>query len=175
MGIFLLFQAGLSIPAVVFLAVRNGGNFSDLGGNLPMLLLISNTLAAYTTISLERRRQGLTWRFCDPSRASFAWMLLPMLLLTLGTSFLGGTLLEILSRLLPQFFNSDPGAMSELFDLAAHPVSIPLALLIMAPVTEELIFRGLILGGLLRTRPPRIAILLSATLFSVMHLNPTQM
>lgn len=45
---------------------------------------------------------------------------------------------------------------------------------IVAPVIEELIFRGLILYGLLRNYKPHTAIIVSALLFSLFHLNPWQ-
>ncbi len=45
---------------------------------------------------------------------------------------------------------------------------------IVAPVIEELIFRGLILYGLLKNYKPHTAIIVSAVLFSLFHLNPWQ-
>lgn len=49
---------------------------------------------------------------------------------------------------------------------------------LVVPVAEELLMRGVVLGALLQWRPaqgrPWLAILLSATLFSVMHFNPAQ-
>lgn len=50
---------------------------------------------------------------------------------------------------------------------------------IIQPVAEELLFRGAVLGALLSWRPlqgkPWWAVLLSAVLFSVIHMNPGQM
>lgn len=45
---------------------------------------------------------------------------------------------------------------------------------IAAPILEEFIFRGIVLEGLLRNYSPRKAILLSAFLFGIVHLNPWQ-
>ena len=45
---------------------------------------------------------------------------------------------------------------------------------LVAPVTEELLFRGLILRGLLRHYPVNKAVLLSALMFALVHLNPWQ-
>lgn len=47
-------------------------------------------------------------------------------------------------------------------------------LVIVAPVTEELMFRGLILRGFLRRFSATGAFLLSSVLFGVVHLNPWQ-
>ena len=50
---------------------------------------------------------------------------------------------------------------------------------IIGPIAEELLFRGAVLGSLLAWKPiqskPWIAVLLSAAIFSLIHLNPAQM
>lgn len=49
-----------------------------------------------------------------------------------------------------------------------------LAVVIAAPVLEELLFRGIILKGFLKQYPPWKSILWSAFLFGLIHLNPWQ-
>ncbi len=49
-----------------------------------------------------------------------------------------------------------------------------IALVIAAPILEELIFRGIMLDGLLRIYSPTKAIVVSSLLFGVIHLNPAQ-
>ena len=49
-----------------------------------------------------------------------------------------------------------------------------LAVAIAAPVLEELIFRGIILDGLLKRRSKWSAIIISSLLFGLLHLNPWQ-
>ncbi len=44
----------------------------------------------------------------------------------------------------------------------------------VAPITEELFFRGLILNGLLSRYETKKAVLVSAALFAVIHINPYQ-
>jgi len=46
---------------------------------------------------------------------------------------------------------------------------------IVAPITEELLFRGVILSGLKKKYSIKKSILISALLFSIFHLNPLQM
>lgn len=43
---------------------------------------------------------------------------------------------------------------------------------VIAPLVEELFFRGLLFGAYLRTRGPLLAYALSATIFASLHLNP---
>lgn len=49
-----------------------------------------------------------------------------------------------------------------------------ITLAIAAPIFEELIFRGIILDGLLRNVSPKKAIIHSAIIFSIAHMNPVQ-
>jgi len=46
---------------------------------------------------------------------------------------------------------------------------------VLAPIIEELIFRGIIMHGLMRNYKPWFAIFMSGLLFSLFHLNPWQM
>ena len=45
---------------------------------------------------------------------------------------------------------------------------------VMAPILEEIIFRGIVLDGLLKNYSPAKAILISSILFAAVHLNPWQ-
>lgn len=49
-----------------------------------------------------------------------------------------------------------------------------LKVVIIAPVIEELIFRGIIMHGLMRNYPKWVAIFFSGLLFALFHLNPWQ-
>ena len=49
-----------------------------------------------------------------------------------------------------------------------------IAIVIAAPILEEILCRGLILRGLLKNYSPRKAILISALFFGLMHMNPWQ-
>jgi uncharacterized protein len=49
-----------------------------------------------------------------------------------------------------------------------------IAIVFAAPILEELIFRGIILNGLLKKYSPLNSIILSSVLFGIVHLNPWQ-
>jgi len=49
-----------------------------------------------------------------------------------------------------------------------------LLMVVAAPILEELIFRGIMLDGLLKKYSPVTAILISSLLFGIIHLNPWQ-
>lgn len=69
-----------------------------------------------------------------------------------------------------------PDSMKKVFqDLANQngPFAF-ITMVIAAPIFEELIFRGIILDGLLRRYSPLKSIILSSVLFGILHLNPWQ-
>lgn len=53
-------------------------------------------------------------------------------------------------------------------------ISSALAIVVAAPILEELVFRGIILDGLLKKYSPLKSILVSSMLFGFVHLNPWQ-
>lgn len=70
-----------------------------------------------------------------------------------------------------------PEGLAKFFESLTHDASLwasIFALVIMAPLTEELLLRGVVLQGFLRHYRPALAIFYSALLFGLMHLNPWQ-
>ncbi|MCF3650355.1 CPBP family intramembrane glutamic endopeptidase [Synoicihabitans lomoniglobus] len=142
--------------------------------SLAAVLLITNSVATACVLQVERRRQQLPWRFWPSTANPVAKSLLPVL------AIIGGNLviLDLLHRLVVSVIPSlgvIEGSALQLYDITLHPITVPLALIGMAPITEELVFRGLILAGLLRTVRPHRAILISAACFALMHLNFSQL
>lgn len=58
--------------------------------------------------------------------------------------------------------------------MAANKWQFFITTVILAPVLEEFVFRGMILGGMLKKYTPWQAVLFSTLLFSLIHLNPAQ-
>ena len=52
-------------------------------------------------------------------------------------------------------------------------LAMVLAVGVLAPVIEELLYRGLLLRALLRRFPPNVAVILSGTMFGAVHLFDT--
>lgn len=68
-----------------------------------------------------------------------------------------------------------PNMMEDTFMGMSRNVFGIIAIAIMAPVVEELLFRGAIEGYLLQKRKsPKTAIFLSALIFGIIHVNPAQ-
>jgi membrane protease YdiL (CAAX protease family) len=99
--------------------------------------------------------------------------LIPMGLVIVGVSILGSELDNVFRTLLPP-----PEWLTDMFlRLAGFETSLfgsVLALVVVAPMTEELLFRGLILRGFLSRYTVHKAVFASALLFGIFHLNPWQ-
>ena len=67
-----------------------------------------------------------------------------------------------------------PNIMEQSFDILQSGWGGILAIAIVGPVLEELLFRGAITKALLQQYNPTKAILISALLFGVFHINPAQ-
>jgi uncharacterized protein len=121
----------------------------------------------------ELRRCQMPWQQLGGWRIEPVILLAPFLLLIIGIGALISESNNLLEAVLPK-----PAwiaqAFSPLHDLASNPISGPLMLIVVAPVTEELICRGLVLRGLLTRTGPWRAIIISAVLFALVHLNPWQ-
>ena len=100
-------------------------------------------------------------------------LLFPMALAVIGTSILISEADNLLRTFLPP-----PAWFDEFFrSLLSGEISLwssILSLVVVAPLTEELLVRGLILRGFLSHYSTRKAILASAIFFGLLHLNPWQ-
>jgi len=59
-------------------------------------------------------------------------------------------------------------------DSAWDGFALTLALVVIAPITEELLFRGVLLRGLVRSYGERVGLLVSAVLFGLLHGRPAE-
>jgi CAAX protease family protein len=64
--------------------------------------------------------------------------------------------------------------MQDLFATQDKVLSRVFLLVIVAPITEELLFRGVILRGLLGRFRPAVAVMATSLLFAAFHMNPWQ-
>jgi hypothetical protein len=139
----------------------------------PLALGVANLLAFGIVIVAATRRSGVGFREPYPLSAVPIGVLALTAVLILGTVILLSDIDNLTRSVFPP-----PQTLIEAFEsilnAADHPFSSFFLLVVVAPVTEELLFRGLILRGFLANYSKRSAILLSALLFAVMHTNPWQ-
>jgi uncharacterized protein len=136
--------------------------------------IAASVLTCAWVISRSLRRHQLSWSSFGLWGIKPVTLAAPFLLLVLGASII----LSDVSNLI-EYFLPVPATLRERFneikDLGAHPYGSFLAVVVMAAVAEETIFRGLILRGLLGEKPPWRAVAISSTLFALVHFNPWQL
>lgn len=137
-----------------------------LGKALSMLVyyLITTGSAFWIANSIRRNVTG---------EASFVLVLdariVPLIIVATVAIIFG--VISPLSTLIPM-----PEAFKEMFRGMVDHTGVAgfVMLVIAAPVFEELIFRGIMLEGLLRKYSPQTSIFVSSFLFGFVHLNPWQ-
>jgi membrane protease YdiL (CAAX protease family) len=132
-----------------------------------VLTFALGSVSMLLTIWWVRRRAGtLRWLGLALRGPANRWQLYALLpVVALAQALLVSTLAFLP---LPNWYT---GRFQE---LAAHPL-LALGLgCVLGPICEELLFRGVLLKGLLRNYRPAVAIGQSALLFGIIHLNPAQ-
>lgn len=74
------------------------------------------------------------------------------------------------SKFVANLMGSSPAVLTN----PLHVTLYSLSAILLAPILEELIFRGIILKGLLTSYSPAKAIIISALIFGIIHIHPTQ-
>jgi uncharacterized protein len=98
---------------------------------------------------------------------------IPMILIISGLGILLSEVSNLTTRILPMS-DSWLRAFSSILGDGSAPWKGILAVVVVAPIVEEIIFRGMILRGFLKHYSVKKSILLSALLFGIVHMNPWQ-
>lgn len=98
------------------------------------------------------------------------WLLLPISMAISGVAILISEMDNILNYILrePPFFRE------MLAELRLNTIRYIALAVLLAPIAEEILFRGIIVRGFLRNYSVRKTIVVSALLFAVIHVNPWQ-
>lgn len=168
-------QMTFSMPLAIFDAVaQHTGNRSwpHLSQD-PLAMGLVNLFAFGGAIAL-----GLSLNRLRPGQA-FPWVRLPLRAWAgAGVAVLGFAILASELDNLFRWFLPPPqwltDLMHQLFLQEGRPLSRFFLLVLVAPLTEELLFRGLVFRGLLGRHRMWTAAFLSAGLFAGAHLNPWQ-
>ena len=168
-------QIALSIPLTIANSVIEHGMHRAAPHleRQPILIGCINIVACGGAIALGLWLNRLGFRRVFP-----VWRISAQQVFGVAVSLIGAAVLlsevdnAFRSVLPPPRFLID--LMKEMFFSEEAVVSRVWLLVIIAPITEELLFRGIILRGLLSRHRPVTAVVVTAILFTVLHLNPWQ-
>lgn len=166
-----LLGGGVLAVALIFGGVENGWSFS------PTWLLIALMVGAIVCALQAALRFGRSsWKnrgLLLPARAVPLAGWLALLPLLVGNAIIVLNLTAWLIACLPAAWTASPG-MEMFFDFHRQPWAVSILAVVVAPIGEEILFRGVILTGLLHKLSAGRAILLSTVLFGAAHANLTQ-
>ncbi len=138
---------------------------------LPSTVGVALAFVAVATLGIHLTRSG--WREVLSLRP-FRWPLLLGIVLAFGGGSVVLSELDNLVRMvLPMPEWMDEFVVEEVLGNRGQ-LSHVLTVVLVAPLIEEALFRGLLLRGLLRNYGPLWAVLITAVLFSLSHLLPVQ-
>ncbi|MGH7644923.1 MAG: lysostaphin resistance A-like protein, partial [Gemmatimonadales bacterium] len=166
---------GLVLLLLLLEVLLQGIAMLALGARLPSPAVQAGVVVAASAVVLwvALRRRGEGPRQAFPLRPVGAPLLGAITLTILGGTVVMSEADNLLRSLLPP-----PRWLEELFEqllLGGQGLWASLLLVaIVAPLTEELLFRGVVLRGFVTRYPARRAIVLAALLFGASHLNPWQ-
>jgi len=165
-AVVLALQVAFAIPLAVLGVVLKSRVVES-----PWSLGMMNLLAIGAVLGWGCWKTGAPWPELFPLRAVPLAVWSAVAVSQAGMLIVGSEIDNLVRSLLPP-----PSFFADLFAGLTADASGGsfFALVLVAPLTEELLFRGLILRGLLRRGSVTSAIVLSALLFGLMHLNPWQ-
>ncbi len=158
---------GIAIIAQLVLAPVYAGTITSLGKDLAMLFYYVLTIGgAFAFAHYIRKKETGIDNY--PILINSGRIIILSAIFTLA---LGYGVTDPIASLIPM-----PEFMREAFSemMGGKGVFAFLTIAVAAPVLEELIFRGIILDGLLMKYSPQKAIFISSFLFAFLHLNPWQ-
>ncbi len=166
LGLVALYTAVLVVHGLVL------GSGAPIGWSVGpfQAMLIGQILAGALVLGLGLRWSGLTFADACPTALPAPGALPALVLAGLGL----GLLLCEITRSAPGWVLFDPGLLP-FVGPKAGVVAGGLSVIVVAPVLEELVFRGLLLHGLRRRHSPTFAATASAIVFALYHLDPWQM
>lgn len=170
-GLLLLVLLLQIVIAVPLAALSMGMNRSLLEN--PLTVAVVNSIAIGLALVFGLKRTNASFKEAFRFMPIRATLLLPMALTVVGMSILLSEADNRLRAVLPM-----PAWLIEVFQnlmgAGQNVWSSFFTLAVVAPLTEELLFRGLILRGFLSHYSVRKAVLVSGLLFGLFHLNPWQ-
>lgn len=169
-------QVILSVPLGILDAVYQNGLHrpSPHLEREPALVGCINLVAFGAAIALGLYLNRLPWRRAFPIGRIRLRQIAAMVLVVLGMAVVLSEADNLFRTILkpPQWLWS---MLKDLFFSENKLLSRTFLLVIVAPITEEPLFRGIILRGLLSRYRPAVAVALSAFLFALIHANPWQL
>ncbi|MCL2609354.1 MAG: CPBP family intramembrane metalloprotease [Treponema sp.] len=167
--LFLALNLGSSLLIFAFLHL-SGLSQDSLTGEIALMFAAVICFGTVILIGYKKTKRKFNEVFKFNAVSPFLWV--TVTILTIGLIIVLSALGNLLNLVLPM-----PEWLIQIFEsmMVEQPLVISILNVgVLAAFTEELFFRGLILDGLNKNYSKRKAIIVSALLFGLIHLNPWQ-
>lgn len=175
-AVFALQFFAVTVLGVLLAAVVGSGAVGETFQRAALVLASSLAAAGFTLFVVYRRFPGETWRLRGPQRPTWR-AVLTGLGYGLGSYFVVGFGLASLLQALATAGGAElPEVQTTFREFAADPAIVPFFLfgaIVLAPIGEELLFRGMLFQALRSRVGVWPGIGLSAIAFAVVHWDPT--
>lgn len=171
--VLLIYFASLLLGQVIVAVAAGGG--ADVDDLTPLLLVLSPTLLLLVTAGWLWLRYGRAARLVVGSRPLTARAVGIGAALGLACFLAQRLLVIVVAAVLAAFGAELPQVQQTFRDVAADPATAPvlaLSAVLLAPIAEEVVFRGLLFRGL-AAQGFAVAAVVSAALFTLPHLAVT--
>ncbi|HEY6538134.1 MAG TPA: type II CAAX endopeptidase family protein [Candidatus Dormibacteraeota bacterium] len=167
--------AAYLVPALVVLALHQVGVVRKLSGHGWAAILpyynFATTLTFYgvllgIVLAFASRPRGRAWIKLGIRRPPI-WVVVLMPPLALLLQIVTGIISELISPLLGGMKNPQGCDISQAF--GAVPLLAVVSIAVIAPLVEEVVFRGFIYGGMRRRWGVTVSVLVSSALFALAH------
>ena len=167
-AIWLLILIGLLVFALSFIALIVEHIINYPLSKHPAAMAITYLVAIVFVLKIGFDKTKAIFKNVFPLSSTQTSLLIPMIITLMGFTILQAEMNNLISMFIP---GAEVVAKHNIELVNQSYWGAVLALVVVAPFTEELLFRGIILRGFLNRYKVSEAIMVSALLFGVIHLN----
>lgn len=171
LGVLLFY--GLLCPIILSMITVAASKVIGFSAADPLVLIFTTITGFGLLVLWLRGKYIINLKSMFSMKNTSVIFFIPMILTITGLGILLSEAANFTTRIFPMS-NSWLEAFSAILGDGSAPWKGILAVVVVAPIVEEIIFRGLILRGFLKHYSVRKSILLSSLLFGIVHMNPWQ-
>lgn len=162
-------QVVVALPATLLLAFGTG-ELPEAGPALLTIAIVSQAVTLVTVLGYLRLRSRLSWRLFGPVRPQWSHVGWGALAGVVGFVVINLTL-AVLVALLGDVEGPDQALLGEALAGGVATILVIIAAVVLAPILEEVVFRGVLFQGLRRRVGMWPAAIISSLAFGVIHVE----
>ncbi len=166
-GASIAYALGQGLSALLQNDIRENAWYQALA----YIITFVSPVILYDVLMVRKDGNRLSFRFASPPLKIYL-LIFPMMIGMMLIADFTTQLIPTTGPLLGPLYKMYTEAFSQLL---TEPAALIVMTVILAPILEEVLFRGIILKGLINNgTQPITAIIISAVIFGVVHFNPWQ-